>query len=122
SASYPTRVGPSFFLAQLGTAPGNALRAEAAMRHEIERLRREPVDEAELARARMYLLGQFALDRRTNARFAWYAAFFEAAGVGHDFAERYGRMVEAVTSGDVQRVAGIYLVAPTIVSLGPAPP
>ncbi len=52
---------------------------------------------------------------------AWYAAFFEAAGGGHDYPERYVRVVEAVSALDVQRVAGAYLAAPTIVSLGPSP-
>jgi predicted Zn-dependent peptidase len=76
---------------------------------------------AEVERAKSYLLGQLALDRRTNARLAWYAAFFESAGVGHDFAGRYVRQVEAVTAADVQRAARSYLVAPAVVSLGPPP-
>lgn len=119
-ASYPTRVGPSFLLTQIGTAPANAPRAEQGLKVEIERIRRDPLGEAELGRAKTYLLGQFALDRRTNARLAWYAAFFEAVGVGHDFAPRYVRMVDAVTAADVLRAARTYLDSPTIVSLGPA--
>ena len=121
-AAYPSRVGPSYLLTQMGTAPANAARAEEAMRQEIERIRDTGISERELRRAQTYLLGQFALDRRTNARLAWYAAFFESAGVGHDFARRYERDVEAVTVRDVRRVASIYLVAPTVVSLGPSTP
>ena len=121
-ASYPSRVGPSYLLTQMGTAPANAARAEEAMRREIERIRDTEISERELRRAQTYLLGQFALDRRTNARLAWYAAFFESAGVGHDFARRYERDVEAVTARDVRRVASKYLVAPTVVSLGPSAP
>jgi predicted Zn-dependent peptidase len=67
------------------------------------------------------VLGQFALDRRTNARLAWYQAFFESAGVGHDFDHRYRRDVEAVSRADVERVARTYLAAPTTVVLSPAP-
>jgi predicted Zn-dependent peptidase len=119
-ATYPTRIGPSYFLLQLGTAPANAARAEEGMRREIERVQALPLGDGELERAKSYLLGQFALDRRTNARLAWYAAFFEAAGVGHDYPERYVRAVGAVTALDVQRVAKTYLAWPTIVSLGPA--
>jgi predicted Zn-dependent peptidase len=119
-ATYPTRVGPSYFLLQLGTAPANVARAEEGMKREIERLRATPLEAAEIDRAKAYLLGQFALDRRTNARLAWYAAFFEAAGVGHDFPERYVRAVGAVTATDVQRVAQAYLAPATIVVLGPA--
>lgn len=121
-ASYPSRVGPSFFLVQLGTAPANAARAEQAMLREIERLRRERLDEIALRRAKSYLLGQFALDRRTNVRLAWYEAFFEVMGVGQGFAERYARAVEAVTAEDLHRVANAYLVSPTIVVLGPVSP
>ncbi len=118
-ASYPSRVGPSYLLTQMGTAPANAARAEQGMRREIERIRDEGVSAPELQRAKMYLLGQFALDRRTNQRLAWYAAFFESAGVGHDFAQRYIRAVEAVTADDVRHVAKRYLGSPTVVSLGP---
>lgn len=115
----PSRVQPSVFIAYLGTAPDNAERAEEGMRHELERIARERVNPDELARAKAYLLGQFALDRRTNARLAWYQAFFESAGVGHDFARRYARAVEAVTADDLQRVARSYLAAPAFVSLRP---
>jgi predicted Zn-dependent peptidase len=120
--AYPSRLGPGVFYAQLGTAPANQARAEAAMLAELDRIRREPVSPAELARAKAYLLGQFALDRRTNARLAWYDAFFEALGVGPDFADRYVRAVEAITALDVQRVARTYLTTPTIVTLGPGAP
>jgi predicted Zn-dependent peptidase len=121
-AAYPSRWGPSVLWAQLGTAPPNQVRAEAAMLGELERLRREPLSPSELARAKGYLLGQFAMDRRTNARLTWYDGFFESLGVGPDFAERYERAVEAVTIADVQRVAQTYLATPTVVRLGPAVP
>jgi predicted Zn-dependent peptidase len=120
--SYPSRRGPGVFFTQLGTAPANQTQAEDAMLGELDRIRRDPVSASELARAKAYLLGQFGLDRRTNARLAWYDAFFEALGVGPDFAERYVQAVEAVTAEDVQRVARTYLTTPTIVTLGPAAP
>ncbi len=120
--AYPSRLGPGVFFTQLGTAPSNQARAEAAMLGELDRIRRDPLSPAELTRAKAYLLGQFALDRRTNARLSWYDGFFEALGVGPGFAERYARAVEAVGVEDVQRVARTYLTAPTIVTLGPAAP
>jgi predicted Zn-dependent peptidase len=119
-ASYPSRVGPSYLLAQLGTAPANAARAEEGMRAEIEQIRREGIADLDLRRAKAYLLGQFTMDRRTNARLAWYAAFFEVMGVGQGFPAAYRRAVERVTPDDVRRVAGAYLASPTIVRVGPA--
>lgn len=117
-ATYPSRVGPSYLLAQLGTAPANAQRAEEGMRAEIERIRREDIADGDLQRAKTYLLGQFTMDRRTNARLAWYAAFFEVMGVGQGFPEAYRRAVERVTADDVRRVAAAYLGEPTVVRVG----
>ncbi|HBH03909.1 MAG TPA: peptidase M16, partial [Candidatus Rokubacteria bacterium] len=67
-----------------------------------------------------YLLGNLALDRRTNARQAWYLAFFEVVGVGWDFPERYARALRAVTAEDVAAAAARWLAAPTVVVLTPA--
>jgi zinc protease len=113
------RTGPSFLVTYTGTAPPNAEAAEAGVLAEIGRIRGEPVSQRELARAKAYLLGNLAMDRRTSARHAWYLAFFEVVGAGWDFPERYVRAVEAVTAADVARVAQRYLTRPTVVVLQP---
>jgi len=113
------RTGPSFLISYMGTAPRNAAAAEAGVLEEIERIRTAPVSERELARAKAYLLGNLAMDRRTSARHAWYMAFFEVTAGGWDFPERSARAVEAATSGDVARVARQYLARPTVVVVQP---
>jgi predicted Zn-dependent peptidase len=113
------RTGPSFLVTYLGTAPPNARAAEAGVRAELDRIRGEAVSERELARAKAYLLGSLAMDRRTSARHAWYLAFFEVIGAGWDFPERYARGVEAVTPADVAGAARRYLTRPTVVVLQP---
>jgi zinc protease len=113
------RTGPSFLVTYLGTAPASAAAAEAGVLAEVDRIRRQPASEHELARAKAYLLGSLAMDRRTNARHAWYLAFFEVIGAGWDFPERYARMVEAVTTDDVMAAARRYLARPTVVVLQP---
>lgn len=119
SAYYDPVKEPGILTLYLGTAPASAERAEAALLGEVERIRREPVSEAELGRAKGYLLGTYALDRRTNARQAWYLAFHEVEGVGLDHPDRYRQAVSAVTSADVLRVARTYLATPTIVVVRP---
>jgi predicted Zn-dependent peptidase len=116
----PTR-GPGALVLYLGTAPANAARAEEALAAEIARITSERVSDEELKRAKGYLLGRYAMDRRTNERQAWYLAFYELSGVGADYPERYRRGVEAVTAADVQRVAQRYLATPTTLVLQPAP-
>ena len=116
------RTEPGALIAYLGTAPANAAAAEAGMLSELERARSTSITADELARAKAYVRGQLSMDRRTNARHAWYLAYFEAVGAGWDFPERFSRAIEAVTTADVARAAERYLTRPTIVVLQPAPP
>jgi zinc protease len=119
---FPARVDRSFFLAQLGTAPENVGRAEPALRAQLERVQRERVGDEELRVAKAYVLGNLAMDRRTNARQAWYLAAYEEAGVGYEFLDRYVAAVRAVTAADVQRVAQRYLAVIRTIIVQPTPP
>jgi len=114
------RTGPALFAAYLGTAPSNADAAVTAMLAEVARMRAEPIEARELERAKAYLLGTLAMDRRTSARLAWYLAFYDLIGGGWDWPERFTRAVQAVTAADVTRVAARYLVQPTIVVVRPS--
>ena len=115
------RTGPGALIAYLGTAPASATAAEAGVLSELERARSTPATPDELARAVAYVRGQLSMDRRTNARQAWYMAYFEVIGAGWDFPERFSRAVEAVTAADVARAAERYLTRPTVVVLQPTP-
>jgi predicted Zn-dependent peptidase len=110
---------PGALVLYLGTAPDNAARAEQALLAEVQKIRDVPVPADELARAKGYLLGRYAMDRRTNERLAWYLAFYEVENVGRSYPDRYRRQVEAVTAADVQRAARTYLGHLTTVVLGP---
>jgi predicted Zn-dependent peptidase len=122
AARYPARVDTSYFLAQLGTAPENVTRAEAALRAQLERVQRERVSDEELRVAKAYVLGNLAMDRRTNARQAWYLAGYEESGVGYEFLDRYVTAVRGVGAADVQRVAQRYLGVLRTVIVQPAAP
>jgi predicted Zn-dependent peptidase len=119
SAYYDPVKEPGLLTLYLGTAPENVERAEAALLREVERVRQEPVGADELRRAKGYLLGSYAMDRRTNARQAWHLGFYEVEAVGLDYPDRYRQAVSAVTAADLQRVARAYLAGPTTVVLRP---
>ena len=108
-AQYPSRVDTSGFVAILGTAPDNVGKAEAALTQQLERVRNEAATAEEVGVARSYVVGSQAMDRRTNARQAWYLAFYEVAGVGYEFLDRYVAAIKQVGPADVQRVAKKYL-------------
>ena len=120
AASYydPVRE-PGLLVLYLGTAPDNSARAEQALMREVQKIRDVPVGADELARAKGYLLGRYAMDRRTNERLAWYLAFYEVEAVGRGYPDRFRRQVESVTSADIQRVARTYLTTLTTIVLGP---
>jgi predicted Zn-dependent peptidase len=121
AAREPLRVSPGYFLALLGTAPTNQEKAEAALREQLERIQKQAVSDEELRVAKAYVLGTLAMDRRTNARQAWYLASLETAGVGYEFLDRYQAQVRAVTAADVQRAAQKYLATLRTVVAEPPP-
>jgi len=110
---------PGALVLYLGSAPENAEKAEEGLRQEIQKIRTQPVSEEELQRAKSYLLGRYEMDRRTNERIAFYAAFYTVENVGAGYAERYRRAVEAVTAADVLKAAQTYLTTLTTVVLEP---
>jgi len=116
----PLRVGPTFFVAYLGTAPESLAAAETGVVQELERVRSSPITADELARAKAYVLGQLSMERRTNARQARDLAFFEIVGAGWDFPERYARAIDAVTVADLAKAAERLLTRPTIIVLQPS--
>ncbi len=67
------------------------------------------------------MLGNLAMDRRTNARQAWYLAAYEQAGVGYRVPRPLPGAVRAVTAADVQRVARRYLATLRTVVVEPPP-
>jgi predicted Zn-dependent peptidase len=110
---------PGALVLYLGSAPENAEKAEEGLRQEIEKIRTQPVSDEDLRRAKSYLLGRYEMDRRTNERIAYYAAFYTVENVGLGYPERYRRAVEAVTSADVLKAARTYLTTLTTVVLEP---
>ena len=115
----PLRTGPGVLIGYIGTAPATAAAAEERLVGEMNRARAEGVTPSELARAKAYLLGNLAMDRRTNARYAWYLAFFELVGAGWQYPDRFAKEIDGVSAMDVIAAARRYLVRPTVVVLGP---
>jgi predicted Zn-dependent peptidase len=105
----------------LGTTPETAAKAEQALLAEVARIQREVVPDEELRRAKRFLLGRYAMDRRTNERQAWYLSFYDVERVGASYPTRYRLAVEAVTANEVRRAAQTYLSTLTTIVLGPRP-
>lgn len=91
------------------TDPENIEKIKDGIVREIQRLREEECTEAELARAKNYLIGNYLIARQTNAAKAADLTANELVGFGPEFPERYREGIEKVSAGDILRVARQYL-------------
>lgn len=93
----------------LATAAEQVVRAEAAVREELDRLATEPFPRAELEEARSYLLGCEPFRRETARQ--WAVLLAEAAfyGLPLDRPAWTREQIEDVEVADLERVAGRYL-------------
>jgi zinc protease len=76
---------------------------------QMSRIRTELVAEKDLDGAKKYLIGSFPLRLITQDGIAGFLLQVEYLGLGLDYAERYPKLVQAVTAEDVLRVAKAYL-------------
>ncbi|MCC5877562.1 MAG: insulinase family protein [Candidatus Sumerlaeia bacterium] len=83
-------------------------------------LRNEPVTAEELERAKNYIAGSYLRAHETNLQQAAYLGFWEIAGLGLDYDERYIDQIRAVTARDIMRVANKYFLDPTVVVVRPS--
>ena len=95
-----------FAVAREGRSPAEV---ERALDAEIDRVRTEPVEEAELAKALKQARAFFAYDTESVTRQGAWLGITEMFGTYEWFDKHLDRLA-AVTTADVQRVAQAYLV------------
>jgi predicted Zn-dependent peptidase len=105
SSFHPTLAGESHFAIYAVTERYQLDAAKAAILELVSDLASSPVSEAELSRAKAYLLGSFALSHQRMKEQAYALAWYEVLGLGVDFGERYSAAVQAVTPEQVQEAA-----------------
>lgn len=108
----------------LQTRTAEVARALGITREQLARMSKEPVSDLELALAKSYLIGSFALRLDTSAKVANFLIGTEEQGLGLDYADRFKERAAKVTAEDVRRVAGRYLVPQTfdVVTVGNVAP
>jgi zinc protease len=102
-------VYPGTFTAYIGTSPDKVATAVAGFVREMRRMQDEPVGEAELAVAKSYVVGSFALSFQRAARRAAFMILAERFGLPADYLERAPLTFAAVSADDVQRAARKHL-------------
>lgn len=106
---FDTNVMPGAFAITLQTRNETANQALAALLAELKGMREGPVTDQELADAKAYLIGSFALRLDTTAKLADLLSLVEFYGLGLDYFTEYPRLIDKVAMDDVLRVAKQYL-------------
>ncbi len=96
---------------------------ETALLGEIDRVRRQPVSAAELARVKAQVIAGEIFARDSVQHQAIQLGLYETIGLGWRVAESYPERIGAVTAEQVQQVARKYLIAEhlTVAELVPEP-
>jgi zinc protease len=111
SASYELTLDPYLFAVDATLRNGvEPARAEEAIVHELDRIKREGVPEEELARTKRQLHAQvvYSLEGVTNQSFA--LGFMDLVANDPAAWETFPAALQEVTSDDLQRVASKYLL------------
>ena len=107
-------------VAATSTDAANAVTAMQIMLDEIRRYGAEGPTEAELAAAKDFLVGNFALRFDSSQKIARNLLQFQIDNLGLDYIERRNDLIRAVTIEDVRRVARkLYSGPMTVVTVGP---
>ncbi len=101
---------PGVFVVYAATTKENQPKARAIIDEEIDKVRATPIAPAELERAKSMSISAQAIGMQGNSSQALSAALDELYGLGYRDDEDYAARINAVTLGDVQRVAQKYLV------------
>ena len=103
-------IDPSLFTVFAGPLPGKtAEEVEKALEAEIERVRREPVSDQEVEKAKNQIEADFVLGQDSVSNLGRAVMSLELVTTWRDF-YRYVSDIRAVTAADVQRVARKYLI------------
>ena len=124
SASNLEGMDPGHVFVHIGTSPDKVAQALAGVTMHLNRLRQEPVTEAELGRAKRYLVGTHAIDLQRGGGRAMLMALNERYAMGYDAHKAYPAAIKAVSVADIQALAQTYLAPERLVEVvvGPALP
>jgi zinc protease len=108
------------FVAATSVDAANAGTAVQIMLDEIKRFGEEGPTETELAEAKDYLIGNFALRFDSSQKIARNLLGFQLDGLGIDYIERRNDLIRAVTLADLRRVSQRLWSGPmSVVTVGP---
>jgi zinc protease len=100
---------PGAFMVVLQTKNSSADQAIKLILEQLHEIQQTPVTDTELSGAQRYLIGSFPMKLDRQSEIVGFMLETEIYGLGLDYADKYPKIIQAVTTGDVQAVAKKYL-------------
>ena len=104
SVVLPLRHSGVFFVGT-GTRPDRVNESIAVIENELRRMAKDGPTEAELAEAKSYLKGSYALAFDSSLKIAGQLVQIQLDGLGIDYVNKRNDLIDAVTMKDAKRVA-----------------
>lgn len=108
-SSFDSGKFPGSFDVSVQTKNKTANQTISLILQQLREIQEKPVSDAELENAKKFLIGSFPLTLDRQSQIASFMLGIEVYGLGLDYADRYPKMIQAVTKDDVQAVARKYL-------------
>lgn len=100
---------PGAFVVVLETKNASANQALKLILEQLRDIQQKPVSNTELADAKRYLIGSFPLKLDRQSQIVSFMLETEIYQLGLDYADRYPKIINAISAADVQAVAQKYL-------------
>ncbi len=104
----PDRMGQASAQNEMGVTPANFAMASSGVLQDISEAFRGPLPQPQITRAADKLLSAWYLNAQRPDQIANRLCYFETAGLGYDYADRYPDLVRQVKSEQVFEVARKY--------------
>jgi zinc protease len=118
-ASMAVRALASHVVLFIGTGPATQEKARQGLLREAAALLTEPPTDAEIDRARRYILGKHLIGRQTNSALAHSMMAGELNGLGWKWGETFPERMAAATAAQALATVEQYLHTPAIAILEP---
>lgn len=102
-------IEPGMWAVYMATSPQKLHYAIEGVKEELRKITQDSISEAELNRAKEYVLGNFVIGLQTNSQQAMSMALNESYGLGYNYDEVYQEEIKKVTMQDIIKVVKTYL-------------
>ena len=106
-----------YFGGYIGCSPEKVETALSMLRQEFSKIAEVPLTEAELQRAKRYLIGKHDIALQRNASIGSAMLFDEIYGIPFDETFKYAERISSVTAEEVRSIAQFIFSGPSVTSL-----